>query len=100
MIVNIEGLDHDYLKYMIKLFKMVGNYLNDMFCHNCKVYEILKQENTMTEISLLHSQIDFNNDNDDTINNPHGKGKGKGDQIIGGKKLTVVGDTHGQFLIY
>lgn len=54
----------------------------------------------MTEISLLHSQIDFNNDNDDTINNPHGKGKGKGDQIIGGKKLTVVGDTHGQFLIY
>ena len=98
VIVNIEGLDHDYLKYMIKLFKNGGKLpKRHVFAIIAKVYEILKQENTMTEISLLHSQIDFNNDNDDTINNPHGKGKGKGDQIIGGKKLTVVGDTHGQF---
>ena len=97
--MNIEGLDHDYLKYMIKLFKNGGKLpKRHVFAIIAKVYEILKQENTMTEISLLHSQIDFNNDNDDTINNPHGKGKG--DQIIGGKKLTVVGDTHGQFLIY
>ena len=81
MIVNIEGLDHDYLKYMIKLFKNGGKLPK----RHVLPFEILKTKNTMTEISLLHSQIDFNNDNDDTINNPHGKGKGKGDQIIGGK---------------
>ena len=65
---------------------MMGNYLNDMFfAIIAKVYEILKQENTMTEISLLHSQIDFNNDNDDTINNPHGKVKVKVIKSLVGK---------------
>ncbi|RCK67354.1 Serine/threonine-protein phosphatase T [Candida viswanathii] len=81
--VEIDGLDEGYLKYMIKLFKDGGKLpKKHVFAIITKVYELLKKEKTMTEITLEHSQIS------DKLND---------DEIIGGKKLTVVGDTHGQF---
>lgn len=81
--VEINGLNHDYLKYMIKLFKQGGKLpKKHVFAIITKVYELIKKEQTMTEITLNHSKIN------DKLND---------DEIIGGKKLTVVGDTHGQF---
>lgn len=83
IIVDIKGLNQNYLKYMIKLFKNDGKLpKKHVFAIITKVYELLKNEQTMTEITLNHSKIN------DKLND---------DEIIGGKKLTVVGDTHGQF---
>ena len=83
--LSIDGLDLNYLKFMIKHFKNDGRLpKKHVFAIIGKVYEILKKEKTMVEISLPHSGIN-------TSGNP--------DEIIleNGKKLTVVGDTHGQF---
>ncbi|KAK6455868.1 Ppt1 serine/threonine phosphatase [Scheffersomyces xylosifermentans] len=83
--VQIEGLDNEYLKYMIDLFKKDGRLpKKHVFAIVAKVYELFKKENTMVEISLPHSGL---------------KTEGSPDEIIlkNGKKLTVVGDTHGQF---
>ncbi|CCG23493.1 Ppt1 serine/threonine phosphatase [Candida orthopsilosis Co 90-125] len=83
VVVNIEGLDQSYLKYMINLFKKGGKLpKKHVFAIISKVHEILKQEQTMTEVSINHSKL----------KTPENK-----DEIIGGSKLTVVGDTHGQF---
>ncbi|KAF3993084.1 hypothetical protein FT663_00908 [Candidozyma haemuli var. vulneris] len=84
--INIDGLDHSYLKYMIDLFKKGGKLpKKHVFAIVAKVNELLRNESSMVEISLPHSQID--------------KSILPEDEIIleNGKKLTVVGDTHGQF---
>ncbi|KAL6450639.1 PPT1 Serine/threonine-protein phosphatase T [Candida maltosa Xu316] len=68
--VEIDGLNHEYLKYMINLFKNGGKLPKK------------HEEKTMTEISIVHSKVDAGYSDD---------------EIVGGTKLTVVGDTHGQF---
>ncbi|KAI3402545.2 PPT1 [Candida oxycetoniae] len=84
VLVDIKGLDHSYLKYMIKLFKEGGKLpKKHVFAIISKVNELLKNEKSMVEVSLNHSQI--------------GRASNSDDEIVGGKKLTVVGDTHGQF---
>lgn len=82
--IHLGGMNENYLKFMIKHFKEGGRIpKKHAFAIIAKVYSILKKESTMVEISLPHSKI--------TDHSP--------DEIIldGGKKLTVVGDTHGQF---
>lgn len=80
--VQIDGLDHAYLKYMIELFKNGGRLpKKHVFAIVARVYQILKQECTMVEVSLPHSQLDLP---------PQ-------EIVAGAKKFTVVGDTHGQF---
>lgn len=83
--VDIAGLDLNYLKYMIKVFKEGGRLpKKHVFAIIAKVYSILKSENTMVELSLPHTKIEM--------------GKGQDEILLkDGKKLTVVGDTHGQF---
>lgn len=84
--IEILGLDINYLKYMIKLFKDGGKLpKKHVFAIVGKVCTLLKKEKTMTELSLPHSKISNTKYNDDTI------------VLENGKKLTVVGDTHGQF---
>lgn len=85
--VDIQGLDHQYLKSAIQTFKDGGRLpKRHVFAIIAKVHQILKTENTMVEISLPHSQINHEKfDNVDDI------------LLTNGKKLTVVGDTHGQF---
>ena len=83
--VEIEGLDKNYLKYMIGIFKDGGK-LPKKHVHAivAKVQHILKQEHSLLEISLPHSKIE----------NPPGE---RERLLEGCEKLTVVGDTHGQF---
>ncbi|KAI5959049.1 PPT1 [Candida pseudojiufengensis] len=83
VIVDIEGLDLNYLKYVIKLFKDGGRLpKKHVFAIIAKVNQILKNEKSMTEVSINHSKLSRSSNDD---------------EIIGGSKLTVVGDTHGQF---
>lgn len=82
--IDIKGLDQNYLKYAIKTFKEGGKLPKaHVFAIVAKVYELLREEQTMVEISLPHSKFESTN----------------ADEIIvkTAKKLTVVGDTHGQF---
>lgn len=83
--IDIEGLDINYLKYMIKLFKEGGRLpKKHVFAIIAKVYSILRSESSLVEVSLPHSKIEM--------------GKGENEILLeNGKKLTVVGDTHGQF---
>ena len=83
--VDIEGLDIAYLKNMIELFKKDGRLpKKHVFAIIAKVHELFKSEKSMVEISLPHPGL---------------TGEGSPDEILleNGKKLTVVGDTHGQF---
>ncbi|KAG7194338.1 uncharacterized protein KQ657_004550 [Scheffersomyces spartinae] len=83
--IDIKGLDEDYLKYMIKHFKNGGKIpKKHVFAIVAKVYQILKQEATMVEISLNHKAMVSESKNANEIK-------------LDGKKITVVGDTHGQF---
>ncbi|CAH6719319.1 serine/threonine-protein phosphatase T [[Candida] jaroonii] len=87
--INIQGLDEEYLKYMIKLFKDGGRLpKKHVFAIISKVYTLLKKESTMTELIIPHSKInpqDYDNYSTDAL-------------VLGeAKKITVVGDTHGQF---
>lgn len=78
--VLVSGLDSSYLKYMIEHFKNGGKLpKKHVFAIIAVVHQLLKQENVMVEVSIPHSQLEQEN----TIN--------------GAKKITVVGDTHGQF---
>ncbi|KAM9908537.1 hypothetical protein OXX79_000314 [Metschnikowia pulcherrima] len=83
--VSIAGLDLAYLQYMIKLFKEGGKLpKKHVFAIVAKVHELCRQESAMVEISLPHSSLD-------TRANP-------GEIVLeNGTKVTVVGDTHGQF---
>ncbi|KAK6200462.1 Metallo-dependent phosphatase-like protein [Scheffersomyces amazonensis] len=83
--VEIDGLNIDYLKYMIQAFKN-GDKLpkKHVFAIIAKVYELFKNENTMVEISLPHSKIPPSKSSDEIL-------------LENGKTLTIVGDTHGQF---
>ncbi|CAI5758397.1 unnamed protein product [Candida verbasci] len=79
--VAIDGLDESYLKYMIKLFKDGGKLpKKHVFAIISKVNELLKKESSLNEIALTHSKL-----------------KPRENTLVGGKKFTVVGDTHGQF---
>ncbi|KAK6460716.1 Metallo-dependent phosphatase-like protein [Scheffersomyces coipomensis] len=83
--LQIEGLDIDYLKYMIKLFKDGGRLPKlHVFAIIAKVHELFRKESTMVEISLPHTKLDVSNSTDEII-------------LENGKTLTIVGDTHGQF---
>lgn len=84
--IEIEGINENYLKFMIKHFKEGGKLpKKHVFAIIAKVYELFRKESSLVELSIPHSQID----NDELPK----------DEIIinNGKKLTVVGDTHGQF---
>lgn len=82
--IDIKGLDLDYLKYMIQLFKDGGKLpKKHVFAIVAKVYELFKKENTMVEMCLPHSKLDDTKTQDEIA--------------LQGKKITVVGDTHGQF---
>lgn len=84
--VDIEGLDLGYLKYMIKHFKAGGKIpKKHAFAIIAKVTEICKHEKTMVELSLPH--------------NLYTNAEASKDELLlaKSKKLTVVGDTHGQF---
>lgn len=83
--VEIKGLDQDYLKQAIQIFKDGGRLpKKHVFAIVAKVHQILKTENTMVEISLPHSKVNHGGNADDIL-------------LTNAKKLTVVGDTHGQF---
>lgn len=84
--IEIEGLDLGYLKYMIKLFKEAGKLpKKHVFAIITKVYTILRTESTLLELSLPHSKLESTSDKNDEI------------LLQNGKKVTIVGDTHGQF---
>lgn len=84
VVVDIKGLDREYLKDMIKLFKD-GQRLpkQHVFAIVAKVNQLLREENTLVELHQRHPKL---NDlvPEDAID-------------LGLAKLTVVGDTHGQF---
>ncbi|KAI5953208.1 PPT1 [Candida jiufengensis] len=84
ILVDISNLDENYLKYVINHFKNGGKLpKKHVFAIIAKINQILKNEKSMTEISINHSKLtNLQKSND---------------EIIGGEKLTVVGDTHGQF---
>lgn len=84
--VDIQGLNLDYLKYMIQLFKDGGKLpKKHVFAIVAKVHEICRREQAMVEISLPHSKRGASPANNDEI------------VLENGTKVTVVGDTHGQF---
>lgn len=86
MEVEISGLDISYLKFMIHRFKDGGKLpKKHVFAIIAKVHQLLKQESSMVELSIPHPNIPSPVYNDDEL------------VISGGKKVTVVGDTHGQF---
>lgn len=79
---QITGLDSDYLKYMIKIFKEGGRLpKRHVFIILAKVFELFKSEATLTELTINHLKLDSTAD----------------EVILNSSKLTVVGDTHGQF---
>lgn len=83
--VEIGGLDVNYLKYMIQLFKDGGRLpKRHVFAIVAKVYQLLKAENTMVELQMPHSSLKREVVAERELN-------------VGAKKITVVGDTHGQF---
>lgn len=83
--VNISGLDDKYLKYMIRLFKKGGKLpKKHVFAILAKVHQLLREEQSMVEIMLPHSSLDSPARDDELL-------------LEKGKKITVVGDTHGQF---
>lgn len=81
----IDGLNLDYLKYMINLFKEGGK-IPKKHVHAiiAKAYQLFKAEKTMVELSLSHPSL---------------KDESNPDELIPDKatKITIVGDTHGQF---
>lgn len=82
--IDIGGLDESYLKQMIQLFKDGGKLpKRHVFAIIAKVYQLLRAENTMVELQMPHTKID-------TKRTPQ-------EIALSGKKVTVVGDTHGQF---
>lgn len=84
MTIEIGGLDQNYLKKMIGLFKEGGKLpKRHVFAIIAKVYQILKSENTMVELQMPHSKLQH----ELTLH----------EVAVSGKKFTVVGDTHGQF---
>lgn len=83
--IEIQGLDQEYLSYMISHFKEGGRLpKKHVFAIVARVYELFAKEKSMVEVSLPHTQQDAP-DNPDVV------------LVPGAKKLTVVGDTHGQF---
>lgn len=84
--VDIKGLDQNYLRYMIQLFKDGGKLpKKHVFAIISKVYELFRDECSLVELSIPHSQIKKDTLPEDEV------------YLENGKKLTVVGDTHGQF---
>lgn len=84
--IEIQGLDIDYLKFMIKKFKDGGKLpKKHVFAIIAKVYQLLKQENSMVEVSIPHPKVSSPGFSSDEL------------VLENGKKVTVVGDTHGQF---
>lgn len=83
--VSIGGLNKEYLKYMIKLFKEGGVLpKKHVFAIIAYVNQLFKKEKTMTEILLPHPKMDLSLNKDEIL-------------LEKAKKFTVVGDTHGQF---
>lgn len=82
--IDIGGLDENYLKYMIRLFREGGKLpKRHVFAIISKVYLLLKQELAMVEVQMGHTKL-----NKDTTAN---------EIALLASKFTVVGDTHGQF---
>lgn len=82
--VSIGGLDTAYLKYMINLFKNGGKLpKKHVFAIIAKVYQLLKEEQSMVELLLPHSDLGQERHDDEIL--------------LASKRVTVVGDTHGQF---
>lgn len=72
----VEGLDLEYLRYMIRHFKNGGKLpKKHVFAIIATVTRLLKAEPTLVEVSPAHKQLGLD----------------------GAAKVTVVGDTHGQF---
>lgn len=85
VVVEIDGLDLNYLKYMIKHFKDGGRLpKKHVFAIVAKVRQLFKEEKSMVEVSLPHSKLNKKRSDDEII-------------LSKAKKFTVVGDTHGQF---
>lgn len=83
--VSIEGLDINYLKYMIKTFKEGGRLpKKHVFAIVTKVYEMFKKEKTMMEILMPHTELEYDLKEHEIF-------------LQNAKKMTIVGDTHGQF---
>lgn len=83
-VIEISGLDENYLKFMIRLFKDGGKLpKRHVFAIIAKVYQILKAESTMVELQMPHTKLHRDSKN--------------GEIDLASKKFTVVGDTHGQF---
>lgn len=83
--IDIEGLDDEYLKYMINLFKSGGKLpKKHVFAIIAKVNEILRLEASMVEILQPHLKLDQQPTDSEIV-------------LARGKRVTVVGDTHGQF---
>ncbi|CAN3365641.1 serine/threonine-protein phosphatase T [Diutina catenulata] len=81
--VEIKGLDEAYLKNMVQVFKDGGQIpKKHAFAIVAKATEILKAEATMVEVHQQHPEVDASSA--DSID-------------LAGARLTVVGDTHGQF---
>lgn len=84
--IDVEGVNLDYLRYMIKHFKAGGKIpKKHAFAIVAKVTELCRDEQTMVEVTLPHSQLTDSE-------------ASKQEHLLAScKKLTVVGDTHGQF---
>lgn len=82
--IFIDGLDKDYLRHMITLFKN-GEKLpkKHVFAIIAYVDQLFREENTMVEVTQKHSTLE-------TTITPL-------ETVTSAKTVTVVGDTHGQF---
>lgn len=84
--IDIRGLDLDFLKFMIQRFKDGGKLPKKyVFAIVAKVHQMLKEESTMVELTIPHPKVTSPSYSSlETV-------------VDSGKKVTVVGDTHGQF---
>lgn len=83
--VEVQGINNEYLQYMIQHFKD-GKTLpkKHVLAIVNLVHQILAKEKTMVEVSLPHSKLKAGPADDEII-------------VDGASTFTVVGDTHGQF---
>lgn len=80
--IHLDGLDENYVQYMLQVFKDGGRLpKKHVFAIVAKACDLFRSESTLTEISMRHKHLQ----------------NGPQETVVDARKITVCGDTHGQF---